>query len=802
MLVSLNWLKELVPTDASPAQLSDMLTMAGVEVESAEHVKPDFDRVTIGRVLDISPHPNADKLVLCKVDVGGPSPLDIVCGAKNMREGDKVPVAVVGARLAGGVKVKKAKIRGESSEGMMCSERELGLGDEHAGIKILPPDVPVGSAFDEVMGLDDVVLELGVTPNRPDCLSMIGVAREIAAITQIPTQPPQFQVIEEGPDVDTLTSIAIEDAEGCPRYAARVVTGVEIGPSPAWMQQRLTKVGVRPLNNVVDATNYVLMELGHPLHAFDYDRLEENRIVVRRARRGESITTLDGVARELSEQMLVIADAKNAVAIAGVMGGADTEVAEKTKAVLIESAYFDPVTIRRTSKWLGLSTEASYRFERGADPEMAVKALDRAAAMIAELAGGRVAKGHIDQYPRKIVPPDIELRHKRITRILGIDVPKKKVVSILSSLGFEILAENADTVKVRTPTHRPDVAAEIDLIEEVARIHGYDNIASTYPQDSTVIKRGRQSAPLYEKCRDLLMASGFSEIITLSFGSASEMADFGDDGEGANAAPMTVMNPLTEDASVLRTSLIPGALRSIRTNVNAGNKDLKLFETAKTFRSAEGQILPEEHTFLCAAATGLSSPINWRQQPAEIDFFDLKGAAEAMIESLGCGNFGTAGASHDGFHPGGCADILIGGKIVGKIGQIHPDILEKYEIGQKVFVFEIDVDAIDDQAQSQRKYEKLSRFPHADRDLAIVVDEGVEAAALNSAIVEAGGETLKSVCLFDIYRGKQLEEGSKSLAFRLRFQSGERTLIDDEITPVFDGIVKSLEERFGAKLRA
>ena len=800
MLVSLNWLKELVSTKATPAKLNEKLTMAGVEVECVVDAKPDFEGVVVGHLLKVSPHPNADKLVLCEVDAGGEAPLGIVCGASNMKEGDKVPVAVVGSTLAGDLKVKKAKLRGEASEGMMCSERELGLGEDHDGIMILPPDTKVGDAFDEVMGLNDVVIELGVTPNRPDCLSMIGVAREVAAIEGAETKSPKFDVPEEGPDVSSLTSITIDDADGCPRYAARVVEGVKIGPSPSWMQQKLIKVGLRPLNNVVDITNYVLMELGHPLHAFDYDRLGENRIVVRRAREGESITTLDGAERKLSKEMLVIADAQEPVAIAGVMGGADAEVTERTTTVLIESAYFDPVGIRRTAKALGLSTEASYRFERGADPEMVITAVDRAASLVAGLTGGKIAKGRIDEYPRKIERPEITLRYARVKKILGIEIPRERIASILSSLGFELHSEQGEAVEVRVPSFRPDVTAEIDLIEEVARIHGYDKIASTYPQDSTVMSRGIGAASREDICRDMLRAAGFSEVITYSFGEPSHMAGFTD--KGAGAKPIKMKNPLAEDASVMRTTIIPGILESLRANVNAGNKDLKIFETGKTYFSAPDDPLPDEKTFACAAVTGLSRPVDWKGTPAEVDFFDLKGVAETLIEALGADGTQTAKAAHEGFHPGMCADFIVAGKRIGKIGEIHPAILDKYEIGQKVFLFEIDLDAVVTGSKAGGGYEKFSRFPHADRDLAVVVDEGVEAAAVNAAILGAGGEILRDVVLFDVYRGKQVDEGKKSLAFGLRFQGRESTLTDDEITAASEDIVRKLEEKFDARLRA
>jgi phenylalanyl-tRNA synthetase beta chain len=801
MLVSFNWLKEFVSVNEAPAVLADMLTMAGVEVEAMEDVRPDFEGVTVGHILKVLPHPNADKLVLCDVDVGEASPLRIVCGATNVKEGDKVPVAVVGARLVEGLRVKKSRIRGEASEGMMCSERELGLGDDHSGIMILPPDLPAGSAFDKVMGLDDVVLELGITPNRPDCLSMFGVAREVAAITCGSVQSPQITMPETGRDITSLTSVTIEDDIGCPRYAARIVSDVRIGPSPLWIQHRLLKAGLRPLNNVVDITNYVLIEFGHPLHAFDYNKLDENRIVVRRARSAESIVTLDGSERDLSEHMLVIADAEKPVAIAGVMGGANSEVTPQTTTILIESAYFDPVSIRKTSKALGLSTEASYRFERGADPEMVVPALDRAAALMAEFAGGRVAVGRIDEYPRRAAPVEVRLRHERVKKILGIDVPGETAVSILAALGFEIVFEAADAVQVRVPSYRPDVRAEIDLIEEVSRIYGYENVTATYPQDTTVMVRGVQPRSREDECKDVLRSGGFSEVITFIFGSPARMADFSDGGRDSGVSPISMRNPLTEDASVLRTSLIPGLLQCLLTNINVGNKDLKIFETGRVYWPDPGQVLPDERTFVCAAATGRTRAGHWKKRSVEVDFFDVKGITETLLESLGYSTAEMIRTSHPGFHPGICGDIVVGGVAIGRIGEIHPDVLRTYEIGQKVFVFEIDLAALEPLPPAKRTYGKVSRFPSSDRDLAVVVDEQVEAAALTSAIVAVGGELLRHVLLFDVYRGKQVDEGKKSLAFSLRFQSDQRTLRDEEITIAFDRIADELEKLFGAKLR-
>jgi phenylalanyl-tRNA synthetase beta chain len=659
------------------------------------------------------------------------------------------------------------------------------------------------------MGLADTVLELGITPNRPDCLSMIGVAREVAAGTGVDSKPPAFDISEQGSEISSLTSVTIDDDDGCPRYAARIIEDVIVGTSPSWMQDKLIKAGLRPLNNIVDITNYVLIELGHPLHAFDYDKLEENRIIVRRAKKGESITTLDGLERKLEPEMLVIADAELPVAIAGVMGGAGSEVTELTKTVLLESAYFNPISIRRTSKSLGLSTEASYRFERGTDPEMAIVALDRAASLMAELAGGKVATGRIDEYPKKIVPPEIELRHARVRKILGIDVPAEKNAAILSSLGFEILSEQEGSLHVRVPTYRPDISAEIDLIEEIARMHGYDKIESTYPQDSTVMTRGMQADSLEDVSRSILTAAGFSEVITYSFGAPADMADLSGGEDGGLPEPVKMKNPLSEDASVLRTTIIPGILQSLRTNINAGTKDLKLFETGKVYFPAEGEVLPEEKTLACAAITGLPRPVDWKTKPDGVDFFDLKGIAESLVHALCSSEMRVVKTSREGFHPGICADIFVGDKAVGaigKIGEVHPRLLDKYEIEQKVYLFEIDLDAIAAAGASPTgtgcKYKQFSRFPSAERDLAVVVDESVEAAAVSAAISKAGGNILDGVLLFDVYRGKQIGEGKKSLAFGLRFQSADKTLTDDKITASSDRILRALEAQFSAKLRA
>ncbi len=799
MRVSLNWLKEFVTVQLAPAELAQRLTMTGTEVDSTELIRPGFSRVSIGRITKLRRHPNADKLVLCDVDVGDAAELKIVCGASNIKEGDTVPVALTGATLAGGLTVKKTKIRGEGSEGMLCSERELGISEDHSGIMILPSDLPLGASLEDALQLSDVLFDLGVTPNRPDCLSVFGAAREVAAITNEKAHLPKIDIQEQDRQIDSMTSVTIDDAQGCPRYAARIVTGVKIGPSPAWMQQRLLRAGLRPINNVVDVTNYVLLELGHPLHAFDYEKLYENRIVVRRARPGESIVTLDGNNRTLSEKMLVIADAEKPVAIAGVMGGANSEVTDLTKTILIESAYFDPISIRRTSKALGLSTEASFRFERGADPDMVTVALDRTAALIAEVAGGSIAAGMIDQYPRRFSPLEISVRFARIKRILGIEVPPEQVARILTAVGFEVLSTGKDALRARVPSYRPDVTAEIDLIEEIARIYGYENIIATYPQDSGVMERGLQPRPLQDEARAILKNCGFFEIISFSFGDPQQMIDFSG-ADGYAAEPIRMRNPLAEDESVLRTTLFPSLLQVLKNNINAGRRDLGLFEVGKVFWPALGQDLPNERVMSSGAITGFVRPVHWKEKPAEADFFDMKGVVEALLEGLGY-PVEMVRSTHPGFHPGKCADIVVAGKVVGRIGEIHPDIIQKYELKQKVVAFEFDLSALGSRPEAAAKYRKVSKFPHSERDMALVLDEQVEAASVLATIEEVGGELLRHVILFDMYRGPQVGAGQKSLAFNLRFQSDERTLTDEEVTAVFEGIVRALETRFSAQLR-
>ena len=625
MNVTLNWLKAYIDFEFSATELADRLTMLGVEVESVKQLGAELDGVVVGSVSSIRPHPNADKLVLCQVDIGETEELQIVCGAPNVREGMLAPVATIGATLPAGFTIKRARLRGETSHGMLCSEKELGLSEDAAGLMELPTDTPLGISLSEALGLDDIVFELEITPNRPDCLSMIGVAREIRAETGNTLKLPQVDFNENETDIRETTSVTIEAPDLCPRYAARVIRGVKVGQSPAWLKHRLEAVGIGVINNIVDITNFVLMEYGQPLHAFDYHKLTENRIVVRRATAGENITTLDEVARELTPDMLVIADAEKPVALAGIMGGYDSEIIETTADVLLESAYFNPSGIRATAKALGISTEASYRFERGADPGAVLAALDRAAQLIAELAGGSICKGIVDVYPGEQPLRQIQLRPERVNFILGTALDTSEMVQILSDLGFDVKANGTGDYHVTVPTFRSDLTREIDLIEEVARVYGYDNIPTTLPKGDIPVPAPNPSTEVRKRIKHFLFAAGMMEAINYSFCDPNcfDKIRFTDDDPCRDA--LKLRNPLSPEMSVLRTTLIPSLLENAQHNRNHQIDTIALFEIGSVFTRNGAQKEPERVTGILAGQIGDGVYSNPYREP---DFYDIKGLVE------------------------------------------------------------------------------------------------------------------------------------------------------------------------------
>jgi phenylalanyl-tRNA synthetase beta chain len=803
VLVSYNWLKEYVDIDIPPQELADRLTLAGVAVEKVEYLGEGIEKVYTGKILKIDKHPNADKLVVCSITTGSET-LQIVTGATNVREGHIVPVSVVGASLAGGLKIKKSKLRGVESYGMLCSGQELGMDakflppEQQTGVMILPEDTPIGVDAKEVLGLNDTILELDLTPNRGDCLSMIGVAREVAAMLGCTLRVPQ-PVVRELPDaIAGKARVDIAAPSLCRRYAARVLVNVKIGSSPGWMQQRLRAAGVRPISNIVDVTNYVMLELGQPMHAFDYDTLENHHIIVRRAAAGESIMTLDGSQRKLEQDMLVIADTTGAIAVAGVMGGLRTEVTGNTVAVLLESAQFNPISVRRTSKELGLRSESSLRFEKGIDLDGCLRAADRACQLMQEMGAADVLAGSVDNYPEVLLEKTVLLRTGRVSRILGVEVPKEQIVAVLSSLDFNV-RDNGDELLVTVPSHRNDVSIEADLIEEVARMYGYNRIPATLMQGDNT-RGAKTPVQLIEtRLKDTLAACGLTEVITYSFVNPHVFDALGLAEDNDLRRAVKVKNPLSEDQSVMRTTLLPNLLEVLQRNYNRRVQNGAVFETGRCFLPTDRQ-LPDEIPVLGAAAMGNQASA-WNKPAVPMDFYYLKGVLEAMFDTIGLSGIAFVTSEAPGYHPGRTAVIQLDGRQIGVLGEVHPDVLENYDLPERVTAYEINLTEVFMLAGKIKKYQALPRYPGVDRDLAVVVKQSLAVEALFHVIHNAGGKLLRSVKLFDVYRGGQVKEGYQSLAFALNLQAEDHTLTDAEINETMENIRGALEKELGAELR-
>jgi len=801
MKVSLNWLKEYVDFNISVEELVEKLNLSGTAVESVRYLGKGLENIVVGQIKKIESHPNADKLVVCDVDVGTEE-LTIVCGAKNMKEGDKVPVALVGVVLPSGMEIKKTKLRGVESYGMMCSAIELNLGEDASGLMILESNLKIGEEFSKALDLEDVVLELEITPNRPDCLGVIGIAREIAAITGEELKKPLIEIKETAESAKDFAGVEIMDADLCPRYVARIVKNVKIGPSPKWLQQRLKTVGLRPINNVVDITNYVMWETSQPLHAFDYEKLKDGKIIVRRAKEGETIVTLDDVERQLSESVLVITDLSGPVALAGVMGGTTTEVSDDTTTILLESAHFKPSNIMRTSRGLSLISESSLRFERGIDPNGVVFAADRAAQLMAELAGGKVLKGVIDVYPKIINPRTLKLRVNRVNRILGTDLSVGEMDKILESLGLDISKSENATLSVLVPTFRPDLEREIDLIEEIARVYGYNRIQSTLPESS-----GKQgglsfSQRVEKRIKSSLIASGFWETINYSFIAPNLFEKIRLNNKHPLASCIVLKNPLSEDQSVLRTTLIPGLLDVVKRNVNRDIYNVSIFEMGRVFRPVSGEELPDEPLMVAGAATGSWREDQWYGKEQSIDFFDIKGALENLLNDLGVEEWFLQRALHPTFHPGKCAEVFVNNEVAGILGEIHPEVNSAYGFPNKVVVFELFVDTLVSHARLLTRFEGIPRYPGTSLDISLIVDDNVSNEQIIKVIRTVGSKLLKEVRLFDLYKGEKIPKGKKSLAYSLIYRASDRTLTDEEVMKVQGRVIAALEKNLGAEIRA
>jgi phenylalanyl-tRNA synthetase beta chain len=801
MKVSLNWIKDFVEIRIGLKELLNLLTMAGLEVEEAVSVGEGFEKVIVAEIQSVRRHPNADRLSLVEVKTQQEN-FSIVCGATNIKGGQKVPLALVGARLPNGIEIKKSKIRGVSSDGMLCSETELGLGKDASGILILPPHVPLGVDLGEALGLKDTLLDISITPNRPDCLCVIGVAREIAALTHQKVKHPLLSLSDRGEAIHQKTSVTILDQDLCPRYVARMIEGVKIGPSPHWMSDRLEKVGIRSINNVVDVTNYIMMEYGQPLHAFDFKLLEEGRIVVRRAKEGEEFVTLDGVKRSLDGEMLMICDGVKPVAIAGVMGGLNSEIREDTGTVLLESAYFNPAGNRRTSKKLGLETEAAYRFGRGIDYGGCLSAADRATQLIQELAGGRVVEGVVDVYPVPIKPKPIRLSVRKIHQVLGTEVSAKQVTNYLEDLGLEVRGENEDVLVVTPPSFRGDLEREIDLIEEVARLDGYERIPTTIPKGPPSSEERSKEFLIERRLVDTLIVHGYHEVVTYSFTSPSSWDILGLPPVDPRRQHLRILNPLTEDLSVMRTTLIPGLMETARYNVSRKNSNLKLFELKKVFLPQEGERLPKEVKILAGLAMGFDRDPHWAFSPRSVDFYDIKGCVEDLLDALMIkgARFNQAG-DVPYLHPGKTSRVVLEQEVLGALGEVHPEVLGHYEIHGKVYLFEMDFGKMVKWARGEKRFQPLPKFPAVYRDLSVILDKALEAERVMEAILSFRQPFVEEITLFDIYQGHPIPDGKKGISYRIRYRASDRTLTDEEVNQYHEKIFSGLKEAFQIELR-
>jgi phenylalanyl-tRNA synthetase beta chain len=801
MKFSFQWLKRYVDFSHTPSELADILTHLGLEVEAVVEKAADFRGVRVGHLLSFRPLPGSDHLSVCQVD-GGDRVFAVVCGAPNVKTGEKAAFAAPGAILPGGVKIGTTSFQGVASEGMLCSEKELGVSEEGAGIWLLDAAAPVGIPLEKALDLKDWILEVNVTPNRADCLCVIGLAREIAAHGRLPLLYPPPSVFDGPAKAAEWTSVSVDRPDLCPRYVAQMILGVEIKTSPFWMRRRLEALGVRAINNVVDATNYVMLEMGQPLHAFDFDLLEEKRIVVRTAAPGESFTTLDGAARLLPPECLMICDGRKAVGLAGIMGGLNSEVTPQTQNILLESAYFDPMGIRRTSKRMGLSTEASIRFERGIDPNGCLRAANRAAALMVEMGGGKVSREAVDVYPRPIEPAKISLRPARVNQILGTFLSAGEIGSFLESLELRVEKGEDGLRRVVSPTFRVDLQREIDLVEEVARLHGFDKIPVTLPE-------GRVSAsgktPLQQAAgnvREILTAGGFWEVITYSFISPDRLRNLRLPDGDRRLQALRIQNPLSEDTGIMRPTLLPGLLQTVAINANRQILDLKIFELGRVFYPRPGQELPDEIESFSVLLCGQRAEEFWGQPKAEVDFFDLKGAVETLLARLGIEGVRILRDEKEPFlHPGAACRLEGEGEFLGWMGEIHPEVREAYELKQKVFVGEFDLRTAAGRMRLKRIFKPLARFPAVHRDLALIVEEAVSAGAILREINETNPGLVTEVKIFDLYRGNPIPSGKKSIAFRLKYQQEGRTLTDAEVNDLHQQIARRLVEKHGVVLR-
>lgn len=796
MLVPIKWLNDYVSIDADIKEYVDAMTMSGSNVESVKEIGENIDKIVVGKIVEILEHPDAEKLIITKVDIGN-EVIQIVTGATNVREGDFIPVALHGSTLPDGTRIKKGKLRGIESNGMLCSPEELELDAEQlpegtdmaGGIYILEKEYPPGLDIKKVLGLDDKIVEFEITNNRPDCLSILGIARETAATFGKRLKYPDILKPTDSKDVENYLSVDIKNSGLCPRFAVRVVKDITIKSSPSWMQDRLIKSGVRPINNIVDITNYVMLELGQPMHAYDLSKLKGKKIIVRNAEKGEILTTLDEKDRNLDESVLVIADEERAIGIAGIMGGFDSEIDENTKEIALECANFAPVSVRMSSKGLGLRTEASSRFEKGLDLELITLAINRACYLMNELGAGEVVDGIIDIYPKIKEKRVIEFKPERAKWLLGVDVSAIEIKRMLKSLEFEV--EGEETLHITVPTFRDDIEMEADINEEIARLYGYDNIPSKLMDTTFTQGMISERQKIISMAKDNLAAQGLFEVLTYSFVSPAvfDKINMAENDPLRNA--ITLMNPLGEDQSIMRTTLIPNMLELIARNYNRKVDKGSFFEISKIYlaRALPLAELPDERDTLTIGMYG------------NYDFYDVKGIIENLLASLNIEDYKILPSKHDSLHPGKTAVLWVNNEEVGCFGEVHPYVLNNYDIPIKVYIAELNFEKIVSGMNLDRKFTPLPKYPSIERDIAIVITNEVSAGQIEDIIRNKGGKLVEKVELFDVYKGSQIEEGYKSLAFRITYRSNDKTLTEDDIAKIHNRIINSLTNQVGAILR-
>lgn len=800
MKISYNWLKTYIDFPYSPEELSKKLTMAGLEVEEMKFLGENLEEIIVGKVLEVKEHPNADKLVICNVDIGKEE-LQLITGAPNVKEGIIVPVAKSGVILPTGLEIEESKLRGKVSEGMICSKDELGLVEERqSGIMVLDNELEVGNKFINEYGLNDYVYKLDLTPNYARCLGMLGIAREIKAMLDEEKEVkfPEIDIKETGENIKDYVNIEVDDKDLCPRYTGRIIKDVTIKDSPKWMQNRLKAAGIRPINNIVDITNYVLLEYNQPLHAFDYDKIAQDTVIVRRANAGEDLVTLDDEKRDLNEDTLLITDEEKILGLAGVMGGKVSEVSEETKNIFLESAYFDPLNIRKTSSDFGIHSEASHRFEREIDIERVVEASNRAAYLMQEYADGKIVKGIIDKYPEPYQEKVIELESERVNKILGLSLSNDQIKNMLKSLEFSVeIYKNSGLLKVKVPSYRTDVEQKADLIEEVARMYGYNNIPITTPERRQQGHR-TEKQKVQIKIKDILTAGGLNEIKTFSLMDKKEYDKLQIKNEDNLRNWVKIKNPLNKAFEIMRTTLIPGTVEVLSNNNKRQLSKMAVFEIGRIYKNTGKNERPFEEKMITGGSMGVDIK-SWNNSAP--DFFYLKGVLEELFQRLNI-EVQYEKAEKNFLHPGRTALIKSGKDKIGIIGELSYEVIDEYDLVEGTTVFELNFDKMMKKIKEKKNnYKPLPKFPAVNRDLAIVLDKDVPVSEIEKNMKEAGGSLLEDIDLFDLYEGDQISAGKKSLAFNLKFRSNERTLRDEEVNEVFNNILDALTKEVGAEIR-